>query len=236
MTSPDTTPSVGATAMPSTSPALAVVAVKLPAFWTMNPEAWFHHAEVQFAFRNISLEETHYFYVVSSLDAATSVRVAPFLLNLVPRYSYTELKKLLLDTYRLSDDERARLFLNMIKLGDRRPSEVMDQMLFLHGRESPNFVLRYTFKRILPPPVRHTLTAFADSDPRVWARQADKLMVDFEECAALTAAVWETFPTRSLPPPLVETSPILAVAAPANCLRRRFPPPPPHPPTRSDKF
>lgn len=133
-------------------PALAAVAVKLPAFWTTNPEAWFNNAKAQFALHHITLEETCYFHIVSALDASTSVRVAPFLLNLHPLNNYTELKKLLLETYGLSEDEHARLFLNLTDLGDCRPSKVMDQMLLLHGWEKPIFVLRFAFKHILPPP------------------------------------------------------------------------------------
>lgn len=87
------------------------------------------------------MEETKYFYVVSSLDAATSVHVTPFLLNLQLLNSYTKLRKLLLETSGLSDDECIRLILNMTDLSDRWLSKVMDQMLLLHGREEPNFVL-----------------------------------------------------------------------------------------------
>ena len=33
------------------------IAVKLPDFWTTNPEIWFHQAEAQFALRHVVLEE-----------------------------------------------------------------------------------------------------------------------------------------------------------------------------------
>lgn len=84
--------------------------------------------------RNITMSETKYFYVMSSLDAETSVRMAPLLQDLRTPYSYAELKQLLLDTYRLTEDEQAHAFSCITELGDCKPSQVMDQMILLHGR------------------------------------------------------------------------------------------------------
>lgn len=95
---------VGTASQDAMTPMLVAVAVKLPTFWTVNPKAWFHQVEAQFALCNISLEETKYFYVISSLNMATSIRVVPFLLDLQPLNNYTDLKKLLLETYGLSND------------------------------------------------------------------------------------------------------------------------------------
>lgn len=120
------------------APLLSTVTVKLPTFWALNPATWFHQAEAQFSLRNITTSET-YFHVVSVLDGETSVQVAPFLLNTCIPISYVELKELLLDTYRLWDDEQAHSFSNITDLRDRKPSEVMDQMLLLHGQKPPTF-------------------------------------------------------------------------------------------------
>lgn len=120
---------------------MEAVAVKLPILWISNLNAWFQQAEAQFVLHNMTTSETRYFYVVSVLDAPTAVRVAPFLLKLRTPNGYTELKTLLLDTFGLSDDERARSFSSITDLGDRHPSEVMDRMLLLLGWEEPNFLL-----------------------------------------------------------------------------------------------
>lgn len=55
-----------------TTPILSAVSVKLPPLWTSNAKAWFEQAEAQFVLRNIFLEETRYFHVISALDAATA--------------------------------------------------------------------------------------------------------------------------------------------------------------------
>lgn len=105
-------------ASPST-PALAAVTIKIPTFWTVNPEAWFQHAEAQFALRNVTSSEMRYFYVVSSLDAPTAIRVAPFLSNFCTPHDYMELKTLFLETFGLSDDERLCSFTSITELGNR---------------------------------------------------------------------------------------------------------------------
>lgn len=111
--------------------------------------------------------------------------------------------------------QATRAFNNITKLGDRKPSEVMDQMLLLHGREPPTFLLRYAFKKLLPPPVRHTLSAFPSDKPRTWAKEADRLMVNHEEHTARAPS-----PAHSLPPPLTEVYPVLAIATPHRPVRR----------------
>lgn len=156
------------------APVLAAVAVKLTPFWTSNAEAWFQQAEAQFALSNVILEEMRYWHVISALNSTTAIRVSPLLPTLPSRYSYMELKNLLISTYGLSDDQCARQFLSMTELGDRQPSELMDEMLCLHGTEELNFTIRFPFKRVLPQPVRHTLSAFLSIDLRQWAHEADR--------------------------------------------------------------
>lgn len=167
----------------------------------------------------MQLEETCYWLVVSTLDAPTSIRVAPPLLPKLPScHSYTELKALLLDTYGQSDDQWARIFLGMTDLGDRLPSEVMDEMLCLHGPEELNFVLRFAFKWLLPQPIRHALSTVPSSDLRAWAQEADRLMADHDDSAPMVAAMRKQSPARQQSPPSLlahteeEKSPLVAAA------------------------
>ena len=51
------------------------VALKLPVFWNQQPAVWFAQAEAQFAIRNITSEQTKYYYLVASLDQETATRV-----------------------------------------------------------------------------------------------------------------------------------------------------------------
>ena len=54
------------------------VSLKLPSFWTLQPHLWFQQAEAQFHVRQITSEDTRYYYVVSSLDQDTAAQVAEF--------------------------------------------------------------------------------------------------------------------------------------------------------------
>ena len=49
---------------------LEAVTLKLPTFWTTH--AWFAQTEAQFSLRNISSDDTKYYYVVAALDANTA--------------------------------------------------------------------------------------------------------------------------------------------------------------------
>ena len=44
------------------------VSLKLPAFWTSQPKVWFQQSEAQFTLRNITADDTKYYYVVAALD------------------------------------------------------------------------------------------------------------------------------------------------------------------------
>ena len=50
------------------------VSLKLPTFWTSQPDVWFMQAEVQFTLRQITADETMYYYVLAALNQATVAR------------------------------------------------------------------------------------------------------------------------------------------------------------------
>lgn len=225
LATPDLKFESSATTMVSSSapaPALAAVTVKLPSFWTINLEAWFQHAKAQVALWGVTSPETRCFHVVSALDAPTAVHMAPFLTTFRTPHDYNEHKMLLLETLGLSDDERARSFNAMTKLGDRCPLEVMDQLHLLHGREEPNFLLRQAFKRLLPPAVHYALAAF----PATNSGPGCGKPIDLWSIMKNDTAAWAPSPAclpADIPLPLIEASPVLAVAASSNHWCRRLP-------------
>ena len=58
------------------NPAVNTVSLKLPTFWTSNPNFWLKQAEAQFAVRNTYTDATKFHYAVSSLDSAMARRSA----------------------------------------------------------------------------------------------------------------------------------------------------------------
>lgn len=72
----------------------------------------------------------------------------------------------------------------------------MDTMLCLHGHETPNFPLKFLFKRLLPQPVRHVISLFNELDMHDLAKEADCLVADFEDKVPFLAAVRASSPPR----------------------------------------
>lgn len=55
------------------------VSLKLPMFWTSQPQVWFQQAEAQFHIRRITADDTKYYYVVSALDQEPDGRLVHYL-------------------------------------------------------------------------------------------------------------------------------------------------------------
>ena len=51
------------------------VSLKLPTFWSSQPEVWFAQAEAQFNLRKITADDTKYYYVLAALDQPTATRL-----------------------------------------------------------------------------------------------------------------------------------------------------------------
>jgi hypothetical protein len=153
----------------------ATVTIKLPSFWASQPQAWFIQAEAQFLLRNITQDNTKYAYVVAALDQHTAERLLDVLENPPAEEKYAALKKRLLGTYGLSRQQRASRLLSISGLGDRRPSELMDEMLALLGDHRPCLLFEEIFRQQMPADIRMTLVSADFADPRAVAQAADEL-------------------------------------------------------------
>ena len=151
------------------------IAVKLPHFWTINPEIWFHQAEAQFAWRYVVSEETKYYHVLAALDQNTAQCLLDLLSNPPAATKYTAIKQHLLSTFALSETDRAAKLLNMPPLGDRKPSALMDEMLVLLGNHQACFIFKHLFLQHMPDDIRITLASEQTDDLRRLAQKADAL-------------------------------------------------------------
>ena len=114
-----------------TNPTASAVTVKLPTFWPAQPTIWFAQAEAQFALRGISSDSTKYYHVLAALDQDTAVRISDVILNVPANDKFDSLKKRLLQTFELQETDRAEqlLILASAGLGDRTPSQLMEEIL-----------------------------------------------------------------------------------------------------------
>ena len=151
------------------------VSLKLPPFWAVEPQIWFAQTEAQFALRNIVTDDTKYFYVLSALDQATASRLKDFIGNPPEDDKYAALRARLVETFDLSEPERASLLLHFRPLGDTRPSALMDEMLALLGDHPPCFLFQQLFLERLPEDMRSQLIDAKVEDCRQLARRADRI-------------------------------------------------------------
>lgn len=164
------------------------VSLKLPEFWESAAPSWFAQAEAQFMLREITADATKYYYVVAALNSSTANRVVSILENPPEQDKYETLKGQLLKTFGLSEAERAHQLLTLQGLGDSKPSELMDKMLALLGKNKPDFLFRHLFLHQLPTQVRAALANTTVTDCRALAEEADKIfLVGFQHCAAAQA-------------------------------------------------
>ena len=149
--------------------------MKLPEFWTSRPRVWFQQTEAQFVLRQVTADNTKYFYVVAALDQDSAQRVIDLLEDPPRDHKYLALKKRLLDTFDLSDNERAALLLNMPHLGDKKPSVLMDEMLAPVADHCPCFLFNHLFLQLLPDDIRMVLSGHQWNDSRQLAARIDEL-------------------------------------------------------------
>ena len=151
------------------------VSLKLPTFWTSQPEVWFAQAEAQFSLRHITADDTKYYYVLAALDQTTATRLLDLISQPPTDNKYQTLKDRLVDTFGLSKRERASRLLHFRPLGDSKPSTMMDEMLALLGDHPPCLLFEQLLLERLPEDIRIQLVDLKIDDCRQLAKHADAL-------------------------------------------------------------
>ena len=151
------------------------VSLKLPTFWTSQPEVWFAQAEAQFNLRRITADDTRYFYVLAALDQQTATRLLDLISQPPADGKYQTLKDRLISTFGLSKHERASRLLHFRPLGDAKPSTLMDEMLALLGDHPPCLLFEQLFLERLSEDIRIQLVDSKMDDYRQLAKRADAL-------------------------------------------------------------
>ena len=149
----------------------SAVALKLPNFWTTQPDVWFAQAEAQFNIRG----DTKYYYVVAALDQDTAQRLLDTLQNPPTTNKYSSLKDQLLKAYGFSSREQAAKLLDITSLGDRKPSAFLAEMRALSGGHTNCMLFEELFLRALPHDIRLQLAEVDFSDIDKVGERADAL-------------------------------------------------------------
>lgn len=143
----------------------SLISIKIPPFWNNRPDLWFLQIETQFRLKNITASNTKYDYLVASLNSQTMESVADVLVSPPAHEKYENLKKVLLERNRDSEERRLDALLNKVELGDMKPSELYRSMESLaSGNNLVNspLVMKLWLNR-LPSNIRVCLMAVENS-------------------------------------------------------------------------
>ena len=68
------------------------VSLKLPTFWTSQPELWLIEAEAQFNLSGITADDTKYFYVLAAPNHQTAMGLLELIIQPTADGKYKKLK------------------------------------------------------------------------------------------------------------------------------------------------
>ena len=123
--------------MESSTPALQIVRVKLPEFWSEDVSIWFTQCDVQFHLSKVTSEQTKFDYVIQKLDRDTVKCVHDLIASPPPGDLYSQLRSCLLSCFGCSQYKELLAFHNIPRLSKRHPSVLMDDLLLAIPSVSP---------------------------------------------------------------------------------------------------
>jgi len=171
---------------------VAVVGVKLSEFWKTDPVMWFAQAEAVFCRSNVTVSFTKYDHVLMKLPEAVVVSVRNLVASIRPTDTdaYERLKDRLTASYSKSKWQQVFSLLKHPDLGDRQPSQMMNEMLALlpDDDDGDSTIFLGLFLRRLPISMRDHLTTANLKTAEEMSRHAD-ILWDARACDSAVVAV-----------------------------------------------
>lgn len=152
------------------------VEVRLPPFWSDDPETWFVMVEAAFSLRRVS-NKTKYLNLLTSLPHEVVRNVRDVLPKVPTDTSYNTLKTHILERLTPSNDERIDSLFYGCEMGDQKPSEFYRRLVQVAG-ESTELNINLVYKlwcRRLPVAVRHAIIPLEDRELSLRLEMADKI-------------------------------------------------------------
>ena len=105
---------------------VSAVTVKIPPFWSADPQVWFMQVEAQFSTWNITSQRTKFDHVVAVLALEFATEVWDLLLLQPPEDTpYDNLRAQLIKRTAASEQCRLCQLFTAEELGDRTPSQLL---------------------------------------------------------------------------------------------------------------
>ncbi|XP_025263681.1 uncharacterized protein LOC112637690 [Camponotus floridanus] len=151
------------------------VAVKIPPFWSDEPELWFAQLEGQFILSGITQDSTKYSYVLSQLDSRQIKEVKDIITQTPEADKYETIKRALIQRMSISQEQRIRQLLELEEIGDRKPSQFLRHLRTLAGENVPDSLLRTLWLGRLPNQMQMILATCTEDRLNEVAEQADRI-------------------------------------------------------------
>lgn len=152
--------------------------IKLPDFWTDEPDLWFLHVKAGFRNSQVTQSQTKFDHVIQKLPQNIMVYVHGLIMNSAWSSSapYEDLKSKLVSSYTLSCWQRVNKLIHHPALGKRRPTAFMDAMLaLLPEDEVPGSLFLGLFLERLPVEMGDHLVDKEFKNPSEMTLHANKL-------------------------------------------------------------
>lgn len=165
------------------------VSVKVPPFWRERPDLWFSQIEAQFSVANVVADITKFNIVVAAIENNVLSQIADAVINPPATDKFGNLKRCIIERFSESDHQKIQKLLSDVDLGDRRPTQLLNELKILAQDKVTNDMLKSLWLQRLPAQVRAILQA-SNADLSELAKLADKVMEvgDFNRIAAVSNA------------------------------------------------
>lgn len=163
-------------AQATTSTIVNRVTVKVPPFWNENPNVWFSQVEAQFTLAGVTTDISKFNIVVAAIESRVLAQIADAVTNPPEQDKFLNLKKQLLERFGSSEQENIQRLLSGMELGDQRPSQLLNEMKHLGGKNVTEQILQTLWMKQLPTQVNAILQATTETDLSKKAALADRIM------------------------------------------------------------
>lgn len=168
------------------------VSVKVPPFWPERPEIWFAQVEAQFGIGKITTDLSRFNTVVAAIESNVLAQISDAILQPPDTGKYDNLKKCIIERFCDSEQKKTQKLLSDIELGDRRPTQLLNELSNLAKDKVSEDFLKSLWLQRLPSHVRAILQA-SDAKLVELAKLADKVMEvsDFRQVCTIEKAPHE---------------------------------------------
>lgn len=156
-------------------PTISRVSVKVPPFWATQPQIWFAQIESQFDICGVSTDVTKFNTIVGNIESSVLTQVTDAVLTPPEKEKYEHLKKAIIECYSDSEQLRMRKLLSQVDLGDKKPSQLYNELRQLGGENINADFLKNIWLQRLPPPVQAILVTIK-GDSSILTNVADSVM------------------------------------------------------------